>query len=70
MSDAIFQNLANTVKQINNEITEADKLIEFLRKSGETTSELDAKLKALTIRKNRYEAQLQAMGYSTAPDKI
>lgn len=64
MSDNVLQNIADTVKEINTNVTNAQTLIDAMREAGETTAELDAKLKGLVNRKQKWESMLKSRGYN------
>ncbi len=64
MSDNVLQNIADTVNEINKNIINAQTLIDAMREAGETTAELDAKLKGLVNRKQKWESMLKARGYN------
>ena len=64
MSDNVLQNIADTVNEINKNIINAQTLIDAMREAGETTAELDAKLKGLVNRKQKWESMLKSRGYN------
>ncbi|MDD5360449.1 MAG: hypothetical protein PHI02_09310 [Sulfurovaceae bacterium] len=62
MANEILQGIADNVSAINKEISNAQELISALSEAGETTVELDQKLKSLIMRKNKWENMLKNRG--------
>ena len=62
MPNEILSNVAATITTINKDISDTQELISFLSDAGETTAELDQKLKSLILRKNKYEQALKTRG--------
>lgn len=64
VKDEVLSNIAASVTDINKQISSAQTLIDAMREAGETTGELDAKLKGLIARKTKWENMLKARGYN------
>jgi hypothetical protein len=64
MSDVTLQQVAENVKAINTNITNAQNLINALSEAGEDTTKLKQDLNSLIIRKNKWENMLKNRGIS------
>lgn len=62
MASQVLESVAADLKTINAQISEANELISAMRDAGEDTAQLTADLRALEIRKQKWERMLQARG--------
>lgn len=64
MASEVLAGIAADIVTINTRIKEAQELIEAAREAGEPTSTMEADLRALMIRKDKWEKMLRSRGYT------
>lgn len=60
MASEVLRNIAADFKKIQPAIEEAKELIQAMKDAGESTAEMEAELRQLTIRKDKWERMLKA----------
>lgn len=64
MANEMLKSIAEDFKSIDPKIAEAKELIAALREAGESTAQLEADLRALELRRDKWGKMLRARGYS------
>lgn len=62
MPSEVLQQIAQDFKDIEPQIKEAEELIQAMKEAGETTTDMEAQLRALKQRKLKWERMLKARG--------
>lgn len=62
MPNEILKTIAGDIQEVNDKIEEARELIGAMKEAGEDTHEMEADLRLLTVRKNKWENMLHARG--------
>lgn len=62
-NNAVLQSIANDIGTANAQIAQAKELIEAAREAGESVGTMEADLRALEARKQKWENMLKANGY-------
>jgi hypothetical protein len=67
MASEVLESIAKDVATINVRIKEAQELIGAMQEAGEPTATLEADLRSLVIRKDKWQKMLEARGYRITP---
>ncbi len=62
MASEILQNIATDIKEIDKIVVEAKELISAMKEAGEETTQMEADLRLLEIRKTKWQRMLQSRG--------
>ncbi len=62
MPSEVLKNIAKDFPQVQPAVDEARELITALKEAGEPTTDLETELRALIIRKKKWETMLKARG--------
>jgi len=62
MPSEVLKNIAADFKRVNPAIKEAEELIQAMKDAGEETSSMEAELRKLKMRKDKWQRMLKARG--------
>lgn len=62
MPNEILQNIAKDIQEVDTIIIEAKELIQAAKEAGENTTEMEAEMRSLEIRKVKWQRMLSARG--------
>lgn len=62
MPNEVLQNISKDIQEVNTIIEEAKELIGAAKEAGEDTTEMEAEMRSLEIRKVKWERMLSARG--------
>lgn len=62
MPSEVLKNIAADFKRVNPAIKEAEELIQAMKEAGEETSGMEAELRKLKMRKDKWQRMLKARG--------
>jgi len=62
MSDQIFQEIAENVRQIDAKSKKAKQMIDFARSAGENTVKLESELQSLNVQTEKWRNALKEQG--------
>lgn len=65
MADPVLESVAEDLKVITSELDRAKSLVQVLKEAGEDTVKIESDIKALEIRKKKWERVLETRGIST-----
>lgn len=64
MEGDVLARVANDLKTVNTEISNASSLIEILKEAGEDTIKAEADLRQLMIKRDKWQRTLENRGFS------
>lgn len=62
MTSQVLRDIASDFKRVDPAIKEAEELISAMREAGEDTTQMEADLRGLKLRKGKWERMLKARG--------
>jgi len=62
MASEILQSIGSDIKEVNNKVEEARELISAMKEAGEETAQMETELRALIVRKTKWENMLHSRG--------
>lgn len=63
MDQEIIKGLVRDLAEVESKVTEAQEVINILKEAGEQTADLEAQLRGLVTRRNKWQRVLKARGY-------
>ncbi len=64
MSDEILQGIAQDLRSADEAVTTAEVLLSAMKEAGEDATELETQLRAVKMRKSKWEKMLKGRGFS------
>lgn len=64
MSDEILQGIAQDLQSADEAVTTAEVLLSAMKEAGEDATELETQLRAVKMRKSKWEKMLKGRGFS------